>query len=162
MASAPSFRVLFVCMGNICRSPAAEAVLRHLDGDSGAVEIDSAGTIDFHTGKPSDARMRAAAARRGIPVDVRARQVKAADLARFDLILAMDHDNLADLRHLDADGAAGGKLRLFCEFCTRHPHTQVPDPYYGGDEGFELVLDLLEDGCANLLNQIRSGELARD
>jgi protein-tyrosine phosphatase len=158
------FRILFVCMGNICRSPAGECVLRHLadaSGQSAGLGIDSAGTIDFHTGKPPDSRMRDAGAGRGIVIQGSARQVRRGDLEKFDLILAADRDNRADLIRLaGGEGAPGTeKIRLFCEFCTRHDDKEVPDPYYGGDAGFEHVLDLLEDGCANLLDRLKTGSL---
>lgn len=156
------FRILFVCMGNICRSPAGENVLRHLADQrpqSKPVEIDSAGTIDYHTGNPPDARMHRAARARGIPMTGSARQVTVADLDRFDLVLAADRDNLADLQALATNDSQRLKLRLFCTLCTQHPDEEIPDPYYGGDAGFEHVLDLLEDGCTNLLDQIESGTL---
>ena len=150
-------RILFVCMGNICRSPAGECVMRHLitADDSGGtiewIECDSAGTIGMHEGNPPDDRMRSAGAARGIEILGAARQVNRSDLDRFDLVLAMDRENLADLQLLDPEQTARAKIRLFCDYCTEHDVTDVPDPYYGGDAGFELVLDLLEDGCAGLL-----------
>lgn len=154
--------ILFVCMGNICRSPAAEGVMRaklQAAGLSQVVALDSAGTIDFHVGKPPDKRMLQASAARGVPLDHLARQVCAEDLRRFDLILAMDRDNLADIKSLDPQGRFRAKIRLFCEFCTEHDRTEVPDPYHGGPAGFELVLDLLEDGCTELVRRIQAGTL---
>ena len=153
------FRVLFVCLGNICRSPAAEGVMRRFVDDAGLadqVHIDSAGTAGWHTGKRADERMRAAALNRGYDLTSRARQVKAPDLRTFDLILAMDQQNLQDLRGLDSEGLHGAKVQLFCDFCTDHAERQVPDPYYGGPEGFEQVLNLLEDGCRNLLAKVKA------
>ena len=164
MRNSEPLRVLFVCMGNICRSPAGENVLRHLAEKHGAddlFEIDSAGTIGFHTGNPPDSRMREAAARRGIAMTGRARQVRASDLDEFDLILTMDEENFADVtglatRNGEADDRRARIVR-FCDFCERHDDTEVPDPYYGGDEGFERVLDLLEDGCLALIRRHREG-----
>mgnify|MGYP006424284071 CR=1 FL=1 len=151
-------RVLFLCMGNICRSPAAHCVFHHAvekADRSGDFEIDSAGTIGFHAGEPPDARMRAAMEKRGIPVFGSARQLEQSDLAHYDLILAMDPDNLRHARGLDTSGRHADKLRLFCDYCTRHDAAAVPDPYYGGDGGFSHVLDLIEDGCEGLLRELR-------
>lgn len=152
------FKLLFVCLGNICRSPAAEGAMRRVIEDAGLadrVHIDSAGTAGWHTGKRADDRMRAAALSRGLDLTSLARQVAPADLADFDLILVMDRSNYSDVRSLDRQGQHLHKVRLFCEFCTRHEETEVPDPYYGGPEGFENVLDLLEDGCEGVLQHIR-------
>jgi protein-tyrosine phosphatase len=148
------FRILFVCLGNICRSPTAEAVMRSLvkrEGLSEFIEIDSAGTAGWHTGKLPDDRMRRAGKNRGYDLCSHARQVQAADLSSFDLILAMDESNLQDLRSLDGSGTVNPKVKLFCDYCSQHDEREVPDPYYGGPEGFEKVLDLLEDGCAGVL-----------
>lgn len=163
MSQAETYHILFVCMGNICRSPAGENVLRaavEAAGIGDRFRIDSAGTISLHTGDPPDARMSRASAARGLPAEGRARQVKAADFDRFDLILAMDDDNLADLEAI-ASGGQGQRahLQLFCDFCTRHDDHEVPDPYYGGADGFEKVLDLLDDGCAEIIAAWRRGEL---
>lgn len=151
-------RILFVCMGNICRSPAGENVMRHLVKDTeleSKIELDSAGTINFHTGKSPDSRMQEAATNRSIPMVGRARQVTAQDFETFDWILAMDEDNYHDLQAIQ-EGVSNprAELRLFCDFCTEHSESEVPDPYYGGAEGFETVLDLLEDGCAGFLKEI--------
>lgn len=154
-------RILFVCMGNICRSPAGECVLRHLAEEAGVddqLQIDSAGTINFHTGKKPDHRMREAALRREITIDGAARQVTAQDLADFDLILAADNENLSDLQSLPGASEHAEKIHLFCAFTAISDRTSVPDPYYGGEAGFELVLDLLERGCGSLIERIRSGE----
>jgi protein-tyrosine phosphatase len=148
--------ILFVCMGNICRSPAGENVMRRLLQDAGLeqrVRCDSAGLIGYHTGDPPDARMRAAGQRRGLPMTGVARQVTRADLDAFDLVLAMDDDNFAGLMKL-ASATNRHKVVKFCSFCTRHPDREVPDPYYGGAEGFDHVLDLMEDGCGTLLARI--------
>ncbi|HRX56590.1 MAG TPA: low molecular weight protein-tyrosine-phosphatase [Verrucomicrobiales bacterium] len=162
MTDSTPYRILFVCMGNICRSPAGENVLRHLAARAGLEEvweIDSAGTISTHTGNPPDSRMTAAARTRGIPMSGRARQIRASDLDRFDLILTMDNDNLADVKGLAArhGGMEAHRARIvpFCTYCESHGETEVPDPYYGGPEGFEKVLDLLEDGCAAMVRRFR-------
>ena len=153
------FRLLFVCLGNICRSPAADGVMRDVvekAGLSARIEIDSAGTEGWHSGKLPDQRMRQVASTRGITLDHRARQFKAVDLERFDLILAMDRDNERNIRALDRENRHAAKIRLFCDFCTDHSEREVPDPYYGGPEGFEHVLDLIEDGCEGLLREVKS------
>lgn len=150
-------RILFLCMGNICRSPAGHCVFQHLvdqAGLSNEFEIESAGTIGFHVGQPPDRRMQQSIRSRGIPIIGRSRKLKAEDLAYYDLILAMDHDNLADARALDREGRYQDRIQLFCDYCTEHSEREVPDPYYGGDRGFEHVLDLIEDGCAGLLQQL--------
>ncbi len=162
--SKTSYRILFVCMGNICRSPAGEAVfLSRLKATDFAdrVVVDSAGTIGYHANSPADARMQEHAARRGYQLLSRARQVAAADFDEFDLIIAMDRDNLTDLTSRCPPGAKG-QLRLFCDFVAENAAvTDVPDPYYGGEAGFERVLDLLEDGVNGLLDyvgqQVRPG-----
>lgn len=157
------YSVLFVCMGNICRSPTAHGVFRHKLAEQGLahlVEVDSAGTHNYHPGSPPDERSQAHAARRGYALaDLRARQIRDADFLRHDLILAMDLDNLAAL-HEECPQEHLGKLRRFTEFCERHDSEVVPDPYYGGVQGFEHVLDLVEDACEGLLQHVR-GHLAR-
>ncbi|MFA6288268.1 MAG: low molecular weight protein-tyrosine-phosphatase [Opitutaceae bacterium] len=154
--------VLFVCMGNICRSPAGEGVMRALAAKAGIadrVEIASAGTIGLHAGELPDARMRAAAARRGYELKSRARQITRADLDRYDLILAMDEENLRNVLALAATDEQRARVFRFVDFCGKHADSSVPDPYYGGDEGFEHVLDLLEDGCGGLLRSlVKKGE----
>jgi protein-tyrosine phosphatase len=153
-------RILFVCMGNICRSPAGEGVLRHQLNAAGLhADVDSAGTIGLHAGHLPDDRMRRAASERGIRLDHRAQQVKSADLEEFDLVLVMDEDNLREVRRLDPKGTSHEKIRLFRQFCTKLPGTEVPDPYYGDAADFEHVLDLMEDGCAELVNRLKSGTL---
>ncbi|WP_395752016.1 low molecular weight protein-tyrosine-phosphatase [Prosthecobacter sp.] len=156
--SAP-FRLLFVCLGNICRSPAAEGVMRSLierEGLADRVTIRSAGTGGWHVGKLPDQRMRTAAQNRGYDLSSRARQVTQNDLRDYDLVLVMDNQNMRDIRTYDLSSQFGSKIRLFCEFCSHHKDREVPDPYYGGEQGFELVLDLLEDGCRGVLAHIRS------
>lgn len=155
-------RILFVCMGNICRSPAADGVMHHLVREAGLedqVEIDSAGTIGMHAGKLPDSRMRKAASRRGYDLTHRARQVVASDLDNFDLVLVMDAFNRSDVEQLVGRAQRHARIRLFCEYCQHHDHTEVPDPYYGGEAGFEEVLDLMEDGCAELIQRLKSGTL---
>jgi protein-tyrosine phosphatase len=147
--------VLFVCLGNICRSPTAEGVMRHLvaeRGLDGAVWIDSAGTGDYHVGEAADPRMREAAAARGYRLDSRARQVTPEDFERFDLVVAMDRDNLLDLHRLA--GRRRDRVRLFSDFLADGAPRDVPDPYFGGARGFEEVLDLIETGCPVILDQL--------
>ncbi|MGE4550769.1 MAG: low molecular weight protein-tyrosine-phosphatase [Opitutales bacterium] len=152
------YRVLFVCWGNICRSPAAECVFRSLvekEGLSDRIHCDSAGTIDQHHGNPPDGRMREAAGRRGIVMEGGARMATPNDFEGFDLMLAMDYYNLSELRSIAPDAERAQKILPFCEYLTEHEDLEVPDPYYGGSRGFDIVLDLLEDGCGNLLASIR-------
>ncbi|AYF87299.1 low molecular weight phosphotyrosine protein phosphatase [Pseudomonas sp. DY-1] len=150
-------RVLFVCLGNICRSPTAEGVLRHKLREAGLAErvwVDSAGTGDWHVGKAPDARTRVAAQRRGYDLSQqRARQVGRGDFGDFDLILAMDENNLANLRRL-CPGDSTAKLDLFLRRYQLELD-EVPDPYYGGEEGFEQVLDLVERACDALIVEIK-------
>ena len=148
-------RVLFVCLGNICRSPTAEGVLRGLverRGLAGAIEIDSAGTGSWHVGEGADGRMRRAAEARGYRLESRARQVRAEDLERFDLVLAMDRDNLADLEALN--GGARPNVRLFSDFLPAGSPPDVPDPYFGGEAGFDRVIDLIERGAPAILDAL--------
>ena len=149
--------VLFVCMGNICRSPTAEGVFRHhvdAAGLSENIEIDSAGTHAYHVGEPPDRRARAAAERRGMSLDgIQARRVSTADFERFDYIIAMDEDNLYRLRQ-EAPDEHRAELRLFLEF-SEGAETEVPDPYYGGTAGFERVLDLVDNASRGLLEALR-------
>jgi protein-tyrosine phosphatase len=150
--------VVFVCMGNICRSPTAEAVFRHQvekAGLEGRITIDSAGTHDYHIGAPPDPRTRQAAQRRGYDMAaLRGRQVGVADFSRFDYVLAMDGNNLSILERLRPRGTES-HLGLFLEFAGRHREREVPDPYYGGEDGFERVLDMVEDAAEGLLKHIR-------
>ena len=155
--------VLFVCMGNICRSPTAEGVFRYFvakEGMTGNVEIDSAGTHAYHTGEPPDRRAQAAAERRGISLSgIRARRVRAEDFEFFNYVIAMDRDNHAMLADF-ADPDHHEKIRLFLDYSSG-PEAEVPDPYYGGAIGFERVLDLVEDASRGLLEEVRR-RLARD
>jgi low molecular weight protein-tyrosine phosphatase len=151
-------RILFVCLGNICRSPTAEAVVRALAAREAPdldLEVDSAGTAGYHVGEPPDPRAQQAAARRGYDLSaLRARIVEPGDFERFDLILAMDRENLAVLRRR-APTVALERVRLFLEFTTRDGQEDLPDPYYGGLNGFEEVLDLVEEAARGLLTHLR-------
>jgi len=152
--------VCFVCLGNICRSPTAEGVLRHLvreAGLEGKISVDSAGTAGYHAGDAPDPRARAAGARRGIEIAGAARQFKPADFARFDYVLAMDQANEQDLRELvPNDRAALAKIRLLRSFDPASPAgAAVPDPYYGGDDGFDHVLDLCVAACRGFIESLR-------
>lgn len=152
-------RILFVCMGNICRSPTAHGVFLKLlaeEGDGLQVEVDSAGTHGYHIGSPPDARSAEAARRRGYDLSpLRARAVTVEDFERFDLVLAMDTANHSHLLRM-ASPEHHGKIRMFLEFAENFDDTDVPDPYYGGDRGFEHVLDLVEDASRGLLAFLRN------
>lgn len=149
-----SFRILFVCLGNICRSPAAEIIFRKLVTDAGRLaefEIDSAGTIGHHSGSSPDPRMAETLRQRGFAIHGRARQINIDDLAKFDLIVTMDETNLSDVKRLDPTGDQHSKIKPFMSFCRHHDDLRVPDPYYGGQRGFDHVISLLEDGCQGIL-----------
>ncbi|HEY7658201.1 MAG TPA: low molecular weight protein-tyrosine-phosphatase [Burkholderiales bacterium] len=150
--------VLFVCMGNICRSPMAEGVFRHQvkqAGLEGRIVIDSAGTHDYHIGEPPDPRAQRAAGRRGYDLSMlRGRQVSRADFGEFDYLLAMDRMNLRVLERL-CPSRHGHKLKLFLEFSNDAMPREVPDPYFGGEQGFEHVLDLVEEAAQGLLDHLR-------
>ncbi|CAI8164435.1 MAG: Low molecular weight protein-tyrosine-phosphatase YfkJ [Prochlorococcus marinus str. MIT 9215] len=158
-----SHRLLFVCLGNICRSPAAEGVFLHqlkIQGLESQFLVDSAGTGGWHVGNRADARMRAAAKQRGIDLPSRARQISMEDLKSFDLILTMDDDNLRNVQALakEAGGSASALIKPMLSYASQTTITEVPDPYYGGDAGFEQVLDLLEDACQGLLSELSTQE----
>ncbi len=150
-------RILFVCMGNICRSPTAEGVFRKLVGKNGVInqfEIDSAGTGDWHIGRPADTRAQQAASARNIDISRhRARQVCVADTTYYDSIISMDNDNQQQLLTL-ADASHHHKIRLLLTYADESHPIEVPDPYYGGENGFDRVLDLITDACQNLLDQL--------
>lgn len=150
--------VLFVCLGNICRSPTAEGVFRKLIADAGLadrIRVDSAGTAGYHEGAPPDARASAAAMARGFDLgDIRARRVVSDDFEEFDLILAMDEDNLSELRQVAPPGARA-RLALLLDYAADRRERSVPDPYYGGRNGFERVLDLVTEACAGLVEELR-------
>jgi len=148
--------VLFVCMGNICRSPAAEGVFHHYvekAGYAGRINIDSAGTLGYHSGDPADSRMRQVALKRGYALDSTARQVKHNDIDEFDLLVAMDLDNFRELMSFTADRK--DHIRMLGHFLDSGKDSSkvpsVPDPYYGGEEGFDRVLDMIESACPLLL-----------
>ncbi|WP_430817745.1 low molecular weight protein-tyrosine-phosphatase [Carboxylicivirga sp. RSCT41] len=150
-------KILFVCLGNICRSPSAEAVMKALvdkNGIGSRFEIDSAGITGYHAGEPADQRMQRHAINRNIRLTSISRQVKSPDdFEYFDYIIGMDDQNMDDLYHLSPNDTSE-KISKMTDYCTQHSNTSVPDPYYGGAAGFELVLDILEDACAGLLNHI--------
>jgi len=149
--------ILFVCMGNICRSPAAEGVFRQMVADAGLedrIEIDSAGTHSYHVGKPADERMRQAAASRGYQLDSIARRLLVEDFERFDLIITMDEDNFDEAMALRP--GKGAQVVRMVDYCEISEVDEVSDPYYGGEEGFHTVIDILEDGCFNLLKRCAS------
>jgi protein-tyrosine phosphatase len=152
-------RVLFVCLGNICRSPTAEGVLRHLvtqDAPELQVEVDSAGTADYHIGEPPDLRSQRAAMRRGIDLSgLRARQVASADFAHFDFILAMDRGNLRELEAMRPKDSRA-RLQLFLQYAPEVGRLEVPDPYYGDAGGFEAVLDLTAAASRGLLAALQN------
>jgi protein-tyrosine phosphatase len=153
-------RLVFVCLGNICRSPTAHGVMRHLVSEAGLSErisVDSAGTGDWHLGEPPDPRTCAAAKRRGVVLDHRAQRFTAKDFARYDLILAMDRNNQRDLERMAPTDADRAKIRLLRSFDPAAPKdAEVPDPYYGGAQGFEEVYDVCDAACRGLLAHLRA------
>jgi protein-tyrosine phosphatase len=155
-------RILFVCMGNICRSPTAEGVMRRLLEEAGLtdrVEVESAGTGGWHVGEPPDERATLAARRRGVTLAGAARQVRAADFRDFDLLIAMDRANLRELLAAAPDEEAAERVRLLREFDPASSgDLDVPDPYFGGDRGFETVLDMVEAACRGLLDELRAAD----
>ena len=147
-------RILFLCMGNICRSPAAHCVFQEMVNQANLADhffIDSAGTIGFHQGNEPDGRMQDAMRKRKVPIIGRSRQINKSDLEDFDLILAMDNSNLMDAQSLDTKRQWHDKIKCFAEYCADPTIMEIPDPYYGYDDGFEIVLDLIEEGCQQLL-----------
>lgn len=157
-------KLLFVCLGNICRSPSAENIMNHLIQQQGLadwISCDSAGTSGYHVGSPPDQRMAIAARQLlGIHLTGKARQFQSADFDNFDWILAMDRENYQDILRLDRSGQHHSKVRLMCEFCQTYPDQEVPDPYYGGPEGFNYVIHLLMDACGGFLNSLQQGTLS--
>lgn len=153
-------KILFVCLGNICRSSSAEGVMKQLIEQAGREDefiIDSAGILSYHQGELPDSRMRAHAARRGYDLTHRSRPVCTDDFYDFDLIIGMDDRNIDDLKDRALSVEAWKKIHRMTEYCTKFTHADhVPDPYYGGAEGFEYVLDVLEDACAGLLEMVGS------
>lgn len=152
-------KILFICMGNICRSPTAEGVVKEklkAAGLAAQILTDSAGTHDYHVGRPPDRRAQEAAKKRGYDLsDLRARQVNVRDFSEFDYVLAMDHDNHEILMALCPEPLRY-KVRLFLSFSSRYPDQVVPDPYYGGTQGFDLVLNMVEDAAEGLIAAIRA------
>jgi protein-tyrosine phosphatase len=151
------YRILFVCLGNICRSSAAEEVMRTLllrKGMDRAVEVDSAGILSYHQGELPDSRMRMHAARRGYQLTHRSRPVSTEDFFHFDLILGMDDRNIQDLKDRAPSPETERKIHRMTDYCQRKVVDYVPDPYYGGASGFENVLDILEDACQGLLEEL--------
>ncbi|MFM7406596.1 MAG: low molecular weight protein-tyrosine-phosphatase [Cuspidothrix sp.] len=153
-----SYKLLFVCLGNICRSPSAENIMNHLIEQRGLTDritCDSAGTAGYHIGAAPDRRMSAAAENKlGFKLRGQARQFQLSDFQEFDLILAMDKNNYDDILSVDRSGKYHSKVKLMCDFCSKFTLKEVPDPYYGGVEGFNLVIDLLIDACEGLLADI--------
>jgi protein-tyrosine phosphatase len=154
------YRVLFVCLGNICRSPLADGVLAHKlrqAGLAGQVDVDSAGTGAYHVGEPPHVESQRVAREQGMPIDhLRARQVKVPDFSNFDLIVAMDRKNQQDLLALEGTGAHHHKVTLFMSFVPDAPFLDVPDPYFGGPEGFDEVLALVDSGCDTIVTTIQA------
>jgi len=151
-------KVLFVCLGNICRSPTAEGVFRQVVKRADLlhqIEIDSAGTHAYHVGEPPDARAQEAARRRGVELGgLRGRKATRQDIERFDYVLAMDEENFQNLMAICPSGLEN-KVRLFLEFAPGRPEREVPDPYFGGEQGFERVLDMIEEAANGLLAHLR-------
>jgi protein-tyrosine phosphatase len=158
-ADPPAVSVLFVCLGNICRSPLAEGVFRHLVHEAHLDDrfvIDSAGTGAWHVGEPPDERSIAVARANGVTLEGRARQARPEDLERFDVVVAMDRENLRDLQRLSADGAHA-RVHLLREFDPEGDGDEVPDPYFGGPGGFEAVYRMVRRSCEALLRELRAG-----
>jgi protein-tyrosine phosphatase len=150
-------KLLFVCLGNICRSPSAENIMNYLvteNGQGDRIISDSAGTANYHTGAAPDRRMAMAAKKRGITLTGRARQFTKQDFQKFDLILAMDRSNYQNILALASEQKYQDKVKLMCSFCTSYSDQEVPDPYYGGVDGFDYVIDLLFDACSGLLESL--------
>lgn len=150
-------RILFVCLGNICRSPAAHGVLEHLS--EGTHEVESAGTSAYHAGEKADPRMRAAAKKRGIELHSISQGFQQSDFSYYDMIITMDDSNYNNILKLDPNAEYKNKVYKMVSFLSDKyaDVLEIPDPYYGGDQGFEFVLDLLEDGCQNLMAKIKNG-----
>lgn len=155
----PNKKVLFICLGNICRSPAAHGILEHIAGSE--LEVESAGTSAYHAGEKADARMRKAASERGISLNSISRGFKIKDFEHYDLIITMDDSNYFNITNLDYQNEFKSKIFKMTSFLSEKYSDvkEIPDPYYGGSQGFEFVLDLLEDACKNLLDKIKKGEL---
>ncbi|WP_321519371.1 low molecular weight protein-tyrosine-phosphatase [uncultured Bacteroides sp.] len=153
------YRILFVCLGNICRSPLAEEIMQtylEREGLENIIKVDSAGILSYHQGELPDPRMRAHAIKRGYELVSRSRPVKSDDFDNFDLILGMDDRNIDDLKELAPSPEAQQKIHRMTDFCQRIPVDCVPDPYFGGASGFENILDILEDACEGLLEYLKN------
>ena len=153
------YKILFVCLGNICRSPSAENIMNHLIETAGLnwqIICDSAGTSNYHVGSPPDRRMTTALINRGFAVKGHARQFEYSDFEEFDLILAMDKENYHNILSLDRKKIYGDKVKFMCDFTQNYSTKEVPDPYYGGQKGFENVIDLLVDSCEGLLIHVKN------
>ena len=151
-------KLLFVCLGNICRSPSAENIMNHLIHEAGLereIQCDSAGTSGYHIGEPPDRRMNQAAMAKGIKLVGSSRRFESADFEEFDLILAMDRANYRDLVRQDSQGKYRDKVKMMCDYCSDFTDKEVPDPYYGGKKGFELVLSLIEEASDGLIRTIQ-------
>ncbi|GAB6119312.1 low molecular weight protein-tyrosine-phosphatase [Dysgonomonas termitidis] len=156
------YNILFVCLGNICRSPAAEGILKRMVREHGLqdkISVDSAGTSGYHDGDLPDHRMRQHGARRGYKFDSLSRRFTSRDFDRSDVILAMDDSNYHNIMRLAPDLESEKKVYRMADFSKRFGHDHIPDPYYSGADGFELVLDLLEDACEGLLDKLKKNEL---
>ena len=154
-------RILFVCMGNICRSPCAEGIMQFLikkQGLENEFECDSAGTIDYHQGDNADLRMREHASLRGYDLNSISRKFIVQDFENFDWIITMDENNYNQISILDKKNKFTNKIRRMTDFCLTTKISSVPDPYYGGSNGFETVIDILEDSCGGLLNYVKSNK----
>ncbi len=156
-------KLLFVCLGNICRSPTAEGIMKQLVENNPSphreIIVDSAGTYGGHAGELPDSRMCEHAAKRGYNLTSRSREVTASDIEEFDLILAMDDNNYNKLKRISRTSSGDLKIHRMVEFCQTHTIDHVPDPYYSGSEGFELVIDILEDACQGLLEAINNNSV---
>jgi len=160
-STASPHRILFVCLGNICRSPAAEIIFRHVvkaEGREEDFKIDSAGTIDYHQGNPPDARMSATLKDKGYTIAGQSRIILTSDLDDFDLIVTMDECNLEEVQAMVSSDEQKTKIRPFVSFLQNMDAPRIPDPYHGGQKGFEEVIELLEDGCEGILKELPSSE----